>query len=598
MGVYRKAFRYLAPFWSQSLGGLLLMLLAIGLSLLKPWPFKYIIDGILTPASDPSVQASRELVSGWFGADPGMQILWLCLIFIGINLILGLVSLGQNYIFLGVGLQALLRLRTDLYACLQALPLKFHDLRRSTDSAYRVAYDSQSIQTLYNKGFSGLTNSVIMLIGAVVVMSLMNWQLTLAALVVFPFLISAIRFYSTRIRTQSTTIHERESDLLSQVQEGLSSIRMVHAFGREHYEVREFRRRARESLQANLKLNLTSVLSSLLVALLIAVGTALLYYIGANQVLAGRLTMGDLLVFLAYLTMLYQPLEQITYTAWALEGAAAGAQRCFEILDSENDVKDRPHALRLKEAHGNIVLQNASFSYAADQPILQNVDLAIQQGETLAVVGGTGAGKSTLLSLIPRFYDPDSGTVTLDGHDLRDLSKKSLRSHISLVLQDTLLFSTTIRENIAYSRPTASEEEIVEAARKAQAFDFINRLPEGFSSQVGERGAQLSVGQRQRIGIARAFLKDAPILLLDEPTSALDPSTEKAIMDSLMTLMKGRTTIMVTHRLSTVHHFARIAVIDRGRLVECGSGPELLEKGGVYAGLYQSANYETGAEAE
>ncbi|MFV0416780.1 MAG: ABC transporter ATP-binding protein [Chthoniobacterales bacterium] len=598
MSVYGKSLRYLTPFWASSLGGLLLMFAAIAFSLLKPWPLKYLVDGVLTPASDPKVAASREFVSRWFGAETSSQIFWLCVVFIGINILLGLITLWQNYIFLGVGLRALLRVRTDLYTCLQSLPLKFHNMRRSTDSAYRVAYDSQAIQTIYNKGFSGMTNSLLMLIGTVAVMATMSWQLTLAALAIFPFLVFAIRYYSHRIRNQSTSIHERESEVLSQVQEGLSAVQMVHAFGREDHEVKQFQNRANESLLANLRLNITSVASSLVVGLLIALGTALLYYIGSHQVLENKLTLGDLTVFLSYLVLLYQPLEQITYTVWALEGAAAGAERCFEVLETENEIPDSPTATPLPAPRGDIKFDNVYFSYSEESQILKGIDLSIKPDETLAIVGGTGAGKSTLLSLIPRFYQPDKGNVRMDGHDIACVTKKSLRSHISLVLQDTLLFSTSIRENISYSRPDASNEEIVEAARRAQALDFIERLPDGFNSLVGERGSQLSVGQRQRIGIARAFLKDAPILLLDEPTSALDPTTEKAIMDALSDLMKGRTTIIVTHRLGTIHTLGKIAVLEHGKLVETGTGPELLAKGGHYAKLYQAGNYPEKAAGE
>ena len=345
-----------------------------------------------------------------------------------------------------------------------------------------------------------------------------------------------------------------------------------------------------------MRLNMTSVASALVVGTLMAAGTALMYSIGSLQVMnpAANFTLGDLLVFSAYLLMLYQPLEQLTYTAWALEGAAAGAQRCFEVLDSQDDVPEARDAEDLGVAKGRIEFRGVGFGYSDERRVLQDIDFAIEPGQTVAFVGGTGTGKSTLLSLVPRFYDPGAGVVSLDGRDLRRLKKKSLRSQIGMVLQDTLLFSTTIRENIAYGKPGATEAEIVEAARKAQALDFISKMPQGFDSPVGERGGHLSVGQRQRIGIARAFLKNAPILLLDEPTSALDPSTESAIMGTIFELMRGRTTLIVTHRLTTVHGLGRIVVLKDGRLVEDGSGPELLTKNGVYAALYRDAMAHAG----
>jgi len=322
-------------------------------------------------------------------------------------------------------------------------------------------------------------------------------------------------------------------------------------------------------------------------------GTAAMYYLGTLHVLAGTLSLGSLLVFSAYLLMLYQPLESLTYTAWAMEGATAGARRCFEVLDRADDVVDAPDAKKITEATGAIGFENVSFSYGSAQPVLGGVDLSISPNQIVAIVGGTGAGKSTLLSLVPRFYDPNSGQVTLDGNDLRGITKKSLRSQIAIVLQDTVLFSTSVRENIAYGRPDATDEEIREAARRAQADEFISRLPGGYDSPVGERGGHLSVGQRQRIGIARAFLKDAPILLLDEPTSALDPTTEAAIMDTIKELMRGRTTLIVTHRLATIHNVDKIVVLEQGRIVEQGTGAELIAKGGVYAKLYASGNYPT-----
>jgi ATP-binding cassette subfamily B protein/subfamily B ATP-binding cassette protein MsbA len=291
--------------------------------------------------------------------------------------------------------------------------------------------------------------------------------------------------------------------------------------------------------------------------------------------------------------MLYQPLESLTYTAWAMEGATAGARRCFEILDSRDDVVDSPNAIAIEKTNGAISFQKVSFGYASGREILSNVNLEIAPNQIIALVGGTGAGKSTLLSLVPRFYDPTAGGLTLDGRDIREITKKSLRQHIAIVLQDTLLFSTTVRENIAYGRPDATDEEIREAARRAQADEFISQLPNGYESEVGERGGHLSVGQRQRIGIARAFLKNAPILLLDEPTSALDPTTESAIMETIKDLMRGRTTIIITHRIATIHNVDQIVVLEGGRVVEQGRGPELVARGGVYAKLYASGKFNT-----
>src|SRR5438876_3038358 len=578
MSIYRRVLRYYRPFLPQTVVGLLLSLIGIGLNLLKPWPFKIIVDDFLRPNPTPR--------GDWHTWLP-----LLCLRLVAIQFFWGLINWATNYILVKVGLKALLKMRTDLYAHLQRLSLKFHDTRRSSDSSFRVAYDSQSVQTIYNKGFTGIFGSIVTLVGTFAIMVQLDWQLTLLSLAIVPLIVVAIYFFARRIRKESTFIQEQESAVLAQAQEGLSSIRMVHAFGREQFEVMQFHQQARQSLQANLRLTLTNVNSALVISTLMVFGTAAMYYVGTLHVLAGTLTLGTLLVFSAYLLMLYQPLESLTYTTWAMEGATAGAKRCFEVLDRQDDVVDSPDAIAILSAKGAIAFKSVSFGYAEDRYVLRDVDLRIDPNQIVGLVGGTGAGKSTLLSLVPRFYDLTTGSIALNGRDLREITKRTLRAPIAIDLQGTLLFSRTVRENIAYSRPDATEEEIIGAAQRAQADDFIRQLPCGYASLVGERGGHLSVGQRQRIGIARAFLKNAPILLLDEPTSALDPATESAIMDTIKELMQGRTTLIATHRLATIHGLDQIIVLERGRIVEKGRGPELIARGGVYAKLYTSGKF-------
>jgi len=594
MSIYRRTLAYYRPFLGETLLALGFGLVVTGLNLLKPWPFKYIVDGILSPATA-GTAATRAQLEQWFGsaADPANMILFLCLALVVIAVLAGLANLGSSYLLINAGLKSLVRIRTELYAHLQRLSLKFHDTRRSSDSSFRVAYDTQSIQTIYNRGFTNIFSSGIMLVATFVIMIRLDAKLTFLSLAVVPLIVLAIYYFAKKIRSQSTAIQERESALLATVQEGLASVRMVHAFGQEDREVGQFHRRAHESLLANLRLTFTNVTSALVVGTLMAAGTAVLYYVGSLHVLEGKLTLGDLLVFGSYLLMLYAPLEQLTYTAWAMEGAAAGARRCFDILDREDDVRDAPDATPIGAVQGDITMRSVDFGYDERRQILHDVNLGVLHGESVAIVGGTGAGKSTFLSLVPRFYDPTRGDVLLDDRNLKDVTKKSLRGNISMVLQDTLLFSTTVRENIAYGRPEATEDEIIEAAQRAQAYDFITRMPDGFSNQVGERGGHLSVGQRQRIGIARAFLKNAPILLLDEPTSALDATTEEAIMSVIGELMKGRTTLMVTHRLNTAHRFDRIVVLENGHIVEEGTGLDLLARGGAYAKMFTAGHYES-----
>jgi len=588
MSFYRRVLTYFRPDLRPTVVCMGLTLVANGFNLLRPWPLKYIVDKILPAAG----QTPHGLtlpgidISTW--SIPAVVAL-VCGLMVVFHLLAAGIGYVINVLTIRVGLHGLMRLRTELYAYLHSLPLKFHDQRRSADSSFRVAYDSQSVQAYYSKGFF-LFQSAISLVSTFAMMWYFDWSIALLSLIAIPLMMLAIYIYARRIRDESTTVAERESDVLTAAQEGLSSVKMVQAFGREEHEVQEFSTSARESLDANLKLNATSMRSALLVGTIIAASSAAMCYVGALHVLSGKLTIGGIWYLSSLLLMLYQPLEALTHIAWAFQAATAGTQRCFEILDKENDVADAPDAVPITGALGEIVFENVAFGYTSAREILREVNLRILPGETVAFVGGTGAGKSTLLSLVPRFYDPTGGRVLLDGRDLRAIKKKSLRDQISIVLQDTLLFSTTIRENIAYGRPDATEEEIIEAAKRAQAHEFIMATLDGYRSQVGERGGHLSVGQRQRIGIARAFLKNAPLLILDEPTSALDPTTESAIMQTIEELMRGRTTLIITHRIATVHRVDKIVVLAKGTIAEEGKGPELVQRGGVYASLYRSAN--------
>jgi ATP-binding cassette subfamily B protein/subfamily B ATP-binding cassette protein MsbA len=590
MSIYRRTLAYFRPFLGQSVLATIVMFSIMPLNLLKPWPFAYIVGEVLPAALKPG-RPLLLLGHDISGFSLTQIIAALCLSMVVLHFITGWMNLVAIMIYVRVGFKGLLRLRTELYAYLHMLPLKFHDQRRSADSSFRVAYDSQSVQTFYSR-VTFIFQTAITLVSTFAAMCWLDWKLTVLSLLVIPFMVATFRLFANRIRRESTTIAERESAVLTAAQEGLSSIRMVQAFGREDYEVQQFRSSASQSLEANIRLQGTSMKSALIVSVLMALATASMYWLGSKHVLEGSLTLQGLIAISTYLITLYQPLEALTTVGWALEGAAAGATRCFEVLDSENDVPDLPNAETLTTTRGEITFENVKFGYNDERMILKGVNARVAPGQTVAFVGGTGAGKTTLLSLVPRFYDPTGGRVLIDGKDIRSVTKKSLRNQMSIVLQDTLLFSTTIRENIAYGRPDATEEEIIEAAKRAQAHDFIMQIPDGYKSQVGERGGHLSVGQRQRIGIARAFLKNAPILLLDEPTSALDPTTEAAIMETIKELMLGRTTLIITHRIATIHDMEKIVVLKNGLVAETGTGPELVASGGVYAELYHSANLD------
>ncbi len=580
MSVHRRALSYFRPYAGPTLVAMMLTLVANAFNVLRPWPMKYIVDTLL-----PAAKQQQIVIEGW---SNGTLLAAVCALMVVFHLLAGGIGYVVSVITLRVSLRTLLRLRTELYAYLHSLPLKFHDQRRSADSSFRVAYDSQSIQAVYSKWFF-VFQSIIGLVATFGTMWVMDKEIALLSLLVVPFMILAIYWYAKRIRDQSTAIAEKESAVLTVAQEGLSSVKIVQAFGREDHEVAQFQSSAAQSLEANLRLNATSMRSALIVGTLVAAGSAAMFYVGSQHVVEGRLSLGDIWWLSTLVLMLYQPLEALTHVAWGLQGAAAGTQRCFEVLDRENDVPDAPDAKPLPPVKGEVILDGVAFGYDEKRLVFHDVNVRIEPGQTVAFVGGTGAGKSTMLSLVPRFYDPVKGRVLIDGNDLRTVTKSSLRSQISIVLQDTLLFSTTIRENIAYGRPDATEEEIIEAAKRAQAHDFIMAIPDGYAAQVGERGGHLSVGQRQRIGIARAFLKNAPILILDEPTSALDPQTEAAIMTTLEELMRGRSTLIITHRIATIHKVDKIVVLGEGTVVEQGRGDELVARGGRYAQLHRAA---------
>lgn len=583
MNVYRRVARVYRPFLGPICGALALLLVTIGLKVISPWPLGWIFNQF-------EARSETVLLPVLQRPAPFMEALvWAVGLMVAVQLLWGVFNLLNNYWLVEIGLRALLRLRTEIFARLQYLPLQFHDYRQGGDSSFRVAYDTQAIQTFFNRGFVSIVSSGLMLLGFLGAMASKSLFLTLVSFSVIPFLLLAIYVFAHRVRTESADVQARESGVLARVTEALGAIRVVHAYGREECEIQRFEQEAEGSLTANRKLTLTQVSSSLVVGLITTLGTAALIYFGAGEVAAGRLGPGDLLVFITYLTMFYQPLEQLSYTVWAMEGATAGANRVFEVLDARDDVPEAPEAREFRPGPGRIELERVSFAYEPDRPVLDGLSLVVEPGTTAALVGGTGAGKTTILSLIPRFYDPVTGVVRIDGQDVREVKKASLRGAMSIVLQETLLLNGTIRDNIAYSRPGARQQEIEAAARAAQAHEFICGLPRGYETEVGERGVRLSGGQRQRIGIARAFLRNAPILLLDEPTSALDLKTESELMEALRALMAGRTTLIVTHRLSTVHELGRIYVLERGRLAESGTGPELLAAGGAYHRLWHAA---------
>ena len=576
--------------WGTAAVGTGLMLLGTGISLLQPWPMKYIVNIVSTGHVPPFVATAAHRIGVMLPAVRGSlgEITVLCAALLLISLIAAGITVLSTWLLIAVGLRMVFRLRCRVFEHLQSLSPAFHDSTTVGDSLYRVTWDTYSIQTIFNEGLIPGLTALVTLAGIAAVMIGQQWMLgavTFAVGVVLMLFLRRIEKLTTHL---SLRVHENESSVSTRAEQTLAGIRTVQAFGREKHEAERFARQAAESLKFNLRLTLLQTAGQSVVGVLFALGTVAVIWLTARQVISGRLSPGDVVLMVGYIALLFKPLESLAQTASSLQGAAAGAQRVFEILDRRPNPGDRPDARALTApAVGDIEFRQVTFSYPTGRPVLQDINLKIPSGTSLAIVGPSGAGKSTLVSLLPRFYDPTAGQVLLDGFDIRTLRLDSLRQQIAIVPQEPVLFDVTIGENIAYSNPQADRDEIRAAARAAGALDFIDQLPRGMETMIGERGVMLSGGQRQRLSLARAFLKDAQIIILDEPTTGLDAQTEADLLSALRRLMFGRSTIIISHQLHTVEFVDRIAVLDQGCIVECGRHEELVESHGLYRKLHR-----------
>jgi subfamily B ATP-binding cassette protein MsbA len=579
-----KIAELLRPHWMALSLALLAVIGETVTDLLEPWPLKIIVDNVLQSKKLPAWLAA---VMNHLVGHNRLEIVNFAVLAVAVIAVVGAISsYAETYLTTSVGQWVMHDLRRTLYQHIHHLSLAEYDQQRTGDLISRVTGDIAAVQDFITSAMLGILVDVLTIAGMIGVMFWIDWRFTLIALSIVPVLFVVVFFFTKKIKQASRAVRKKEGELLSIVQEVFSSMRVVKAFSREEYEQRRFEEQSLDNVETALQARSLKAKLAPIVEVIAAVGTCLVLGYGARLALAGKLSAGDLIVFLAYLGKMYKPMRDLSKMTDTVSKATVSYERIEEVLNTVSRVRNLPHARRAPPLKGQIEFNNVSFGYSADRMILRDVAFRIEPGQIAAFVGPSGAGKSTIASLIPRFYDPTAGVVKLDGLDVRRYTLDSIRQQMSFVLQDSVLFRAPIWQNIAYGRPEARRAEIIRAAELANAHEFIQAMPDGYDTMVGERGVSLSGGQRQRIAIARAIIRNTPILILDEPTSGLDSASEQVVFEALNRLMEGKTCVVIAHHLATIQRANVIFVVSDCQIVERGTHEELLAKGGMYAELY------------
>ena len=564
---YKRLLMYIKPYTRRLVAAVFCIIMAAGANLYLPWIIKDMIDKVLM---------ERDMYM-------------LNLIALGILVVMfirGVFYYGQSYLVSYVGEKVIIDVRSVLFRKFQKMPLSYYDKQQTGTVMSYITNDVSAMQSAIVNNLIEMVTEASILVGSLVMMVYLDWRLSLLTLMTIPLVGYAMKIFGRKLKSSGSLIQERMADITSMLQESIAAIRVVKSFVREAYEIKRFDYQNVLNFQAAMKnVKLMSLLTPT-VEFLAAVAVTFIVWFGGYEVVNGTITAGELVAFLTYAVNLANPVKRLSRVYGAIQKAMAAAERVFGVMDMDEQIKDGPDSKVLPKIEGKVVFDNVTFSYKEGQAALSNVSLTAEPGQMIALVGPSGSGKSTIANLIPRFYDIDSGSISIDGYDVREVTTDSLREQIGLVPQETMLFSTTVMENIRYGRLDATDEEIIEASKAANADEFIQELPDGYNTKIGERGLNLSGGQRQRLAIARAILKNPRVLILDEATSALDTESEKIVQDALDKLMVGRTSFVIAHRLSTIFNADQIFVVENGHVIEHGTHEELLAKDGLYSNLY------------